>query len=330
MNGLNLSDKRAISIIRKAINALNLDLRGKIILTEVGSQNYIYTPIIPLLAGAEKVYAFTKDTSYGKACEIKDRCFHIAFSIGLADKLEVGENILDTRWLSEADIITNSGMLRPLDKDKLIHVKDNAVIPLMFEAWEFRREDLDLDFCRLNNIKVAGTWENHPKIRVFDAVSALAIKMAFEAGFEVVNNKIIIWSDDHFGDQALKAFSNLGAAQCIITTDAAVLLQNIHDVDFIFIADYSETADYSEILNVDQLLTINNTFGLVHLYGSLYADFFLRKGISVYPPKDGRAQVMTYTLGHVGMHPIINLLTAGFKVGQELILDDCTNLTQKL
>ena len=56
---------RAIEIIEQTIKRLDLKLNSYIVLTEVGSNNYIYTPIIPLLAGAEKVYAWTRDSSYG-------------------------------------------------------------------------------------------------------------------------------------------------------------------------------------------------------------------------------------------------------------------------
>ena len=46
---------RVISKIRYYINYLNLNLKGYKVLTEVGSDLYNYIPIIPILAGAEKV-----------------------------------------------------------------------------------------------------------------------------------------------------------------------------------------------------------------------------------------------------------------------------------
>ena len=48
-------DKRAFLLIEKNIEKLELDLTDKVILTEVGSSNYGYSPLIPLMAGAKKV-----------------------------------------------------------------------------------------------------------------------------------------------------------------------------------------------------------------------------------------------------------------------------------
>ena len=49
-------ESREIKLIRKAIELLDLNLEGKTVLTEVGSNNYLYTPIIPAKAGIMGVY----------------------------------------------------------------------------------------------------------------------------------------------------------------------------------------------------------------------------------------------------------------------------------
>ncbi|HZI54747.1 MAG TPA: hypothetical protein VFD56_13620, partial [Chitinophagaceae bacterium] len=56
--------------IDDAVNRLNLDLSGKVVLTEAATGAYIVTPVIAALAGAE-VYAFTKDTRYGTVADVK-------------------------------------------------------------------------------------------------------------------------------------------------------------------------------------------------------------------------------------------------------------------
>ena len=58
----------------------------------------------------------------------------------------------------------------------------------------------------LKGIKIAGTWEDHPKINVFQSFGSLSTKLALEAGFEIHNNNILVWSDDNFGDVSQKAF----------------------------------------------------------------------------------------------------------------------------
>jgi hypothetical protein len=55
----------------KQVKALNLDLKGKVVLTEAASGAYVVTPIVAAIAGA-KVYAYCKDTAYGTVEEIVD------------------------------------------------------------------------------------------------------------------------------------------------------------------------------------------------------------------------------------------------------------------
>jgi hypothetical protein len=328
LNNKKFEINRAIQLIRSVKEKFAFDLKGLTVLTEVGSNYYLYSPIIPLLCGAEKVYAFVKDTPYGKGEDIKADCISIAKELGIEDRLEIGINILDNNWITKADIITNSGMLRPFDSQKLSHCKIGAVLPLMFEAWEIRAQDLDISYCKQNNIKVAGTWENHPLIKVFDYVEMLCLKMAFEAGFEVKGNSIFVWSNDHFGEKIKYSFNQNGALSCYLSIDKELLFKHAGELDFIFIADYDEKQNYFDLLDLAILVKINPNLCIIHLYGNIEMDKILELGIHLYPLKDGRAELMTYTLAHVGITPIINLQVAGYKVATELLSDNYSDLTQ--
>ncbi len=320
--------KRAEKLIVNCKLKLNVNLEGYTILTEVGSNYYVFSPIIPLICGASKVLAFVKDTSYGKAEDIKSKCYQIASSLGLSEKLHVSTNVLPENWLNDADIITNSGMLRPFTKEKIFKMKKGAVIPLMFEAWEIREHDLDIAACKAAGVKVAGTWENHPKIKVFDNVMMLCLKMAFEAGYEVMGNSIFIWSDDHFGGLIEKSFKKNGAKNCYLSTDLKLLYEVATHLDFIFIADYDEERDYVTLFNLKELVQIAPNLGIVHLYGELNIETVKELGLHIYPERNGKSELMTYTLAHVGMTPLINLQVAGFKVAQEMLTNNYTSLTQ--
>lgn len=323
---------RAIKIINRCISDLNLNLSGKVVLTEVGSNYYLYTPIIALLAGAKQVIAWSNDSVHGKATDIKQECeylvekFNVPGQLIITDKKNV-ENI------KAADIITNSGNLRPLDESFLINVKKSCVIPIMYEAWEIRDSDIDVQFCKQQGIEVAGTWENHPLLKVFDYGGALAVKLSHEAGFEVSGNRIMVWSDDHFGKVAAKAFKLMGAKKVIQTVNLQNLYKNIADIDFIYICNYSEQRSYIGIngmFSVEEIRRLNPSIGIVHLYGEIDFEFAKQNSVHVYPPKNGRAMIMTETLGYVGLEPILRLQTAGFKVAEELISGNISELTQKI
>ena len=88
------------------------------------------------MGGARHVYALAKDNSYGKAKEVKEKLLSLAKKNGVESKLTVFENKIPEDILSQIDIVTNSGNLRPLDKHFIGKLNKNCVIPLMYEAWE--------------------------------------------------------------------------------------------------------------------------------------------------------------------------------------------------
>lgn len=326
LNNLN----RAIDLIINYKKKLSVDLTGLKVFTELGSNNYLLSPIIPLICGAEFVHAFVKDTAYGNANELKNLCFEIANELGLGHKLNIYTGEYDYKTFSEVDIVTNSGMLRPFNAEKLKYFGESTVLPLMFEAWEIRESDLDINFCKQNNIKVAGTWENHPEIKVFDFVKMLGLKMAMEAGFEVMGNSIYIWSDDHFGEFIKDAFLINGATQCKLGTSSNELISMADDLDFIFVCDYDQKLPIHEVLPIIELKRIKSNFKIIHLYGNVNIETFRKLNIEVFPSKNGNPEIMTYTLAHVGLVPIIALQVAGYKVAIELLNNNLTELSQKL
>jgi hypothetical protein len=312
---------REINFIQKKISQLSLDLRGFTVLTEVGSGLYNYMPVIPLLAGANKVMAWTRDSNYGKASSVIEKCLNLLPDTYCKDNLEFHEGSINHDHLKTADLITNSGFLRPLNKDKLKAVKETAVIPLMFEKWEFRDDDLDLDYCKKKGIKVAGTNESHPKLNVFKQVGHLGAKLAFNAGYEIYQNNIAVWSNDSFGEVISDVFQVLGARQITLTTDFRELLACASELDFIFIADYKETRCYNDISFFDweEILCKNPSLGFVHLYGDIKYKEFSDAGLSTYPQYDGKAKCMSKTLNYLGINSFFSLMIGGFKVGSCLL-----------
>jgi hypothetical protein len=302
-------------LIESVIKKLELDLSGKTVLTEVGSSLFALTPIIALKAKAKKVFAWGKDTRYGKADDCIDFCKKILASFNSnTNDVEFAANVRPSEHIAEADIITNLGNVRPLDESFLKWLKQDAVIPLMCEAWEFRKSDIDLDYCKQKNIKVAGTWENHPKFKIFDACGYLAAKLCFEAGYELYQNKIAIWSNDNFGEVIYKAFQNFYPEKLILTYDTEQLNQ---ELDFVFIADYMSMGLI--IGNNGEIpLAYLKDKGVVHLSGKIDSDFCRKNKIPLYPDFDGFSKQMTHTLSHLGPKPMLDLHSAGLKVGQIL------------
>ena len=135
-----------VSNIKKSISKFNLNLDGKVILTEAATGNYVVTPIIAAVSGAKKVYALAKDSKYGSIDEIKEQTYNLAKYFNIENKIEVISS-LDCIDLQTVDILTNTGFLRPIDENIIDKLKTECVIPLMWETWEFRNSDLDIEAC---------------------------------------------------------------------------------------------------------------------------------------------------------------------------------------
>ncbi|ROS00117.1 hypothetical protein EDC56_2753 [Sinobacterium caligoides] len=192
--------------IGQAVQRLQLDLSGKIVLTEAATGPYSVTAIIAALAGA-KVYAYAKDTRYGT---VSDVFSSMQAMMAMFDGLDITlVDVLTKELLSQADIITNSGHLRPLDSSKLQHAKPGLVIPMMYEAWELRNDDIDMDYCRRQQIVVVATDERAANVGVFDYLGDMAVKLIFDAGCCLQNNSFVLICNNDFGPYIAARVSKL-------------------------------------------------------------------------------------------------------------------------
>ena len=63
---------RIKSLIMDMISTLKLDLSGLTILTEAATGYYALTPIIAAMAGADSVYAMTRNSRFGTVADVVD------------------------------------------------------------------------------------------------------------------------------------------------------------------------------------------------------------------------------------------------------------------
>lgn len=322
--------RRAVRQIDRIIDVLKLKLNGTSILTEAGSNYFIFTPLIAYKAGAEKIYVWIKDTSYGTAKEIYTEFIRILQVLNIDQSIfEFGLNTRPPDHIQQADIITNLGSVRPLDKTLIGTLKKGAVISYMCEAWEIRPQDVDIEYCKSAGVKIAGVWENHPDLMIFNGCGPLAVKLCYEAGLEVYQNKILIVSGDKFGQTAAKAFEQTGAAEVRQITPAEVAATDLSYFDFVFVADYSFPGEIFGASTSEQLGGLKNNM-VIHLCGCVDYTYLTANGIECYPKQTGHPFRMTRTLAHLGSKPVIELHAAGLKVGECLYRGKENNLIQPI
>src|SRR5262249_6256269 len=101
-------------------------------------------------------------------------------------------------FVADADVVTNSGHVRPLDAQLIDWMKPSAVIPLMYESWELRPGEVDLDACRRKRIRGAATNERHPDVDVLSYLGVMAVKLLVEAGVAIYRSNVLIVCDNAF------------------------------------------------------------------------------------------------------------------------------------
>lgn len=321
-----MNELRCYRLIQQALKKFNLNLSGLKILTEAATGYYILTSIIAALAGADKVYALTKDSKYGTIEEVKKTTLSLANRWDIGQKIDIILSRCDER-IGEADIVTNLGFMRPIDKELISRLKETAVIPLMFETWEFRKEDVDLAECKRRGIPVLGTNEHAPELDTFSYIGPLAIKLAFELDIEVIHSNVVVVGGGAFGESTVKAFKQLGANVTNIQVNKGDRLDDNWVLDEVAKSDLLVFVEHvcrdllvgtNGQLSLGTLLQINPSISIVHIAGFVDGNAIEQSQIPHRPKKIGSLGYMSITTDYLGPKPLIDLHTAGLKVGEAM------------
>jgi hypothetical protein len=315
--GLNLY--RLINLAQRAIESCNLCLENAIVLTEAATGAYAVTPVIAAMAGAIRVFALAQDSRYGTIEEIKAQTQKLAEIAGISDRIKfITEK--SSEIISQADIITNSGYVRPIDAETIAWMKPTAVIPLMYEAWEFRSDDIDIQACRQRGIKVAGTNERHPSVDVFSFLGLMAIKLLLDAGVSIYNSNVLLLCDNHFSVFIQRSLSNAGAIVETSISFSSISKTRVYDAIVVALQPKSEPV----LSAADASLIAQHWPGTViaQFWGDIDRSAFLSSQVPVWPPNAPKKGHMAILPSAIGPEPIIKLQTGGLKVG-ELLWRSC-------
>jgi hypothetical protein len=323
-------------LIQEFIDKLNLDLSGLVVLTEAASGNYICTPLIAAMANAKQVIAITKDSKYGRTEDIIDDTLSMARAFGIErDSINILDN-LRPDLIGEADITTNLGFVRPIDKEFISHMKKTAVISLMYETWEFREQDLDLAESMRRGIPVLGVNEQLHALKIYDYVGHLCMKILFEAELEIFRSKIVVVGNNRFGKSIIKILATAGA-DVLCTTDSDPRLigklggtkignslreeraqQNIRDCDAIIVNSYPDqntVIGKNGDISPERLSELSPETVIVQFNGLVDRKSSEKHGLTSLPRKEPALGHMGWTLAYLGSKPVIALNCAGLKVG---------------
>lgn len=310
-----LSVPRLVALMRRAIAATRLDLSSMTLLTEAASGAYGVTPVIGALAGAKQVYAFTRSSRYGSVADVKAWTTALAHAAGVSDRIDVIET-LPSSILRHVDIVTNSGHLRPLTAALVDLLPSSAVIALMFEAWEFRAEDIDLQACIRRRIPVVGVNERHESIDVFSFLGPLCVKQLHDCGVAVHGNRIALVCDNGFADYMARGLIGLGA-QVELFADVARMDPQQWDAVVVALLPASKprigAAEARHLAAVTPREAV-----VVQFWGDIDRHAAIANGLNVWPAQPPLARHMAVLLSDIGPEPIVRLQTGGLRAAEWL------------
>ncbi len=311
-----LNRRRLANLMEAAIERCQLDLSDAVVLTEAASGAYMVTPVLAAMAGARQVFAMTRTTQYGTVENIAGQTYELARVAGVESHIEIVTE-KTAGIVAQADVITNSGHLRPIDAAMMQWMKPTAVIPLMYEAWEYRSADLDLAACRQHGIAVAGTNERSPAVDVFSFLGIMAIKLLLDAGISVQLSRVLLLCDNPFA-----AYIN----DCLVAAGARVDLfgslpasTNNAVYDAIVVALQPRPKPIIDPGDADRIARFWPGAVVLQFWGDLDRTALTAEGVHVWPAEPPKPGHMGILPSAVGPEPIVRLQAGGLKVGEVLL-----------
>jgi hypothetical protein len=309
-------------IMTAAIRDLGLDLSGISVLTEAASGYFSVTPLIAALAGACSVIAVCRDSEFGVAADVVAGTRVWADELGVAAQIEFqnGRPKLDDK---SVDIVTNLGFVRPIDDAMIRSLSDHAVICLMWEPWEWRPSDIDIDACGKRGVPVIATRETHPRVRTYDYLAAVAMRLLLENGIELIGARIVVVGSDPFGNAIANGLRAMAATVLLIDpiAEGSPLERRYAELggamDAVVFAEHRDPrVVLGGRLGIDPDRLASDGTLAVHICGAIDVGAVRQSGVAIYPAPQAPFGKMTVSTAYAGPTPVVDLHTAGLKVGE--------------
>ena len=224
-------------------------------------------------------------------------------------------------------------------EEKLRHAKDNVVIPLMYEAWEWRDADMDIKYIRKRNFKIGATNERHPGVDVFNYLGDMALKQIFDAGICPYNNRFILLCNNDFGPFIAKVLAGICDGLAVIDLNEHRDRYNEDQIDWI--GGFPEIRIPENYRNAEAVIFTAYPFDKVWIgektpvsihqiqsqlsdplilryAGDLNEEFLKNKGLRFFPQHvhSGHMGILPSAIGY---DPIIRLQSGGLKAAEALL-----------
>jgi hypothetical protein len=306
-------EARLRRLIPEIVAAMELDLDGLVVFTEAASGPYLWTPLLAAAAGARHVYALAADNAHHRAADAAEA------TLAAAERFGVGvEVVFEKRpeHLAVTDIVTNSASLRPVTADEIAALPETAVLPLMWETWEYRPEDLDLAACRERGILVLGTCETRPPCDLISYMGPLAVRLLLDLGLEVHQTSVVVLGGQAMGHEMARYLASIG---CVVAHFGAgarayeeLTAGAMAGYDAVIVAEHSDR----RVLLDGTLAEANPAIRVGVVSGTVDGAALRAAGLVVVPEILRAGGYLSYDASRLGPRPVLELYAAGLRVGE--------------
>lgn len=324
-----MTNARIDKILKRCIREFGLDLSGLTVFTEAATGGYLWTPIMAALSGAEMVYALTADSSYASKGDVRDQTLCAARQWQVAERIHViFEKSKES--IGQSDIVTNSGFVRPINREMISWMKKTAVVPLMWETWEFREGEVDLSACKERGVLVLGTDEDKPPHEMYAYGGYIAMKLLFEMGLEGYKTRTLLLGGGagmgrsiytHFQRLGMEVdwFSDMYDESRPYGQLAEHFAKQGPCYDALILAEHSDPVcllGRGGLLSYEIIKELNPSLCIGVITGNLDVEGLKLSGLQFFPDKIRPAQYMSYQASDLGPLAVLELYAAGLKVGE--------------
>jgi hypothetical protein len=188
------------------------------VLTEASIGYQRVTPVIAALAGAEAVYAVGRDTAGAARREAEEQTATLAAAAGVGERIHLVSSRLQAP-LAEVDVVTSLPGVRPVDESVLRSLPPTAAVTLMAAVARWRPADVDVAACRRMGVAVAGVDEDALDLYRYAPLGAIA--MLLRLGVGVIGSTLLVAGDGLALAKVVRALGALGARVLVAAPEPA-------------------------------------------------------------------------------------------------------------
>ncbi len=210
--------RRVLRLCRRAIATRGLDLTGLRVLTEATVGYRRVAAVIAALAGADEVFAVSRDTAQAARKEAEAQTSWLADAAGVRQSVHCVPTRLQAP-LATIDIVTDLPCVRPIDESIVRNLSDAAVVTLMRGTAHWRPADIDVAGCRRAGVAVAGVDEEAVGLTAYTPLLVLWGLTAL--GVEAVGGTVLVAGAGPGYPYVVRALAQLGARVLVAAPESA-------------------------------------------------------------------------------------------------------------